>query len=73
MTRTEEIELEIRLQAVRFYPKCVALFELPSMIYAQIMEDNKIRIKPYRISFDRVKKVVTTMTESELKGGFRNE
>ena len=73
MTRTGEIELEIRNQAVRLYPKCAALFELPAMICAQIMEDNKTRIKPYKISFDRVKKVVTTMTESELKGGFRNE
>ena len=31
MTRSEEIELEIRQQAVRLYPKCAALFELPLM------------------------------------------
>ena len=37
MTRSEEIELEIHQQAVRLYPKCAALFELPLMVYTQIM------------------------------------
>lgn len=63
MTRTEELEIEIRNQAVRLYPKCVALFELPTMVYAQIMKDNDIRKKPYRVSEDRVRKVIRTMPE----------
>lgn len=63
MTRKEEIELEIRNQAVRLYPKCVALFELPLMIYAQIMKDNETRIKPYRVSENRIKYVISTMEE----------
>ena len=50
MTRSEEIELEIHQQAVRLYPKCAALFELPLMVYAQIMEDNTTRKRPYRVS-----------------------
>ncbi len=61
MTRREEIEMEIRNQAVRLYPKCTALFELPALIYAQIMKDNEIRKKPYRVSFEYINKVVHTM------------
>lgn len=46
MKRNEEIEAEIRRQAVRLYPKCAALFELPLMVYAQIMKDNDTRRRP---------------------------
>ena len=63
MTRSEEIELEIRQQAVRLYPKCVALFELPLMVYAQIMEDNATRKRPYRVSEARVREVIGSMPE----------
>lgn len=63
MTRREEIDLEIRQQAVRLYPKCVALFELPHMVYAQILKDNELRKKPYRVSEERIKRVIGTMPE----------
>lgn len=63
MTRREEIDLEIRQQALRLYPKCVALFELPHMIYAQILKDNELRKKPYRVSEDRIRRVIGTMPE----------
>lgn len=63
MTRSEEIDLEIRQQAIKLYPKCVALFELPHLVYMQIIKDNDLRKKPYRVSEDRIRKVISTMTE----------
>lgn len=63
MTRNDEIELEIRKQAICLYPKCAALFELPHMVYAQIISDNPMRKKPFRVSEDRVKKVIGSMPE----------
>lgn len=63
MTRRDEIDMEIRQQAVRLYAKCAALFELPLMVYAQIMEDNATRKRPYRVSEARVRKVIGSMTE----------
>lgn len=63
MTRSEEIELEIRQQAVRLYPKCAALFELPLMVYAKIMEDNATRKRPYRVSEERVRRAIGCMPE----------
>lgn len=63
MTRREEIDNEIRQQAVRLFPKCVALFELPNMVYTQIMKDNSLRRKPYRVSEDRIRKVIGSMPE----------
>lgn len=43
MSRKEE--MEIRNQAVRLYPQCVALFELPTMVYAQIFERQRFEEK----------------------------
>lgn len=63
MTRNEEIDLEIRQQAIRLYPKCVALFELPLMVYTQIMQDNATRKRPYRVSEARIKKIIGSMPE----------
>lgn len=63
MTRREEIELEIRQQAIKLYPQCVALFELPHMVYAKIIDDNVLRKKPYKISESRVKNVIYSMPE----------
>ena len=63
MTRLEEIDLEIRNQAVRLHPKCVALFELPMMVYTQIMLDNSTRKKPYRVSEARIRKTIGSMPE----------
>lgn len=63
MKRNEEIEAEIRRQAVRLYPKCAALFELPLMVYAQIMKDNDTRRRPYRVSEARIRKTIGTMPE----------
>ena len=63
MTRSEEIDLEIRNQAVRLYPKCAALFELPMMVYSKIVEDNTTRKRPYRVSKTRIRKVILSMEE----------
>lgn len=63
MTRTDEINAEIKNQAVRLYPKCAALFELPLMVYAQIVADNLTRSKPYRLSVERCQKIILTMPE----------
>lgn len=63
MTRSEEIDLEIRNQAVRLYPKCTALFELPMMVYSKIVEDNATRKRPYRVSEVRIRKVILSMEE----------
>lgn len=63
MTRKEEIEMEVRNQAVKLYPKCAGLFELPLMVYSQIVQDNETRRKPYRISVDRCKRIILAMSE----------
>lgn len=63
MTRTEEIDLEIRNQAIRLYPKCTALFELPMMVYTQIMLDNSTRKRPLRVSESRIRKIIGVMPE----------
>lgn len=63
MTRREEIDLEIRRQAVRLYPRCTALFELPLMVYAQIIQDNTTRKNPYRVSEARIRKIIGSMAE----------
>lgn len=63
MTRSEEIDLEIRNQAVRLYPKCAALFELPMMVYSKIVEDNATRKRPYRVSETSIRKVILSMEE----------
>lgn len=63
MTRRDEIDAEIRQQAIRLYPRCAALFELPLMVYAQIMQDNTTRKQSYRVSEARVRKVIGSMPE----------
>lgn len=63
MTRNEEIDLEIRQQALRLWPRCTALFELPMMVYTQIVMDNTTRRKPYRVSEARIRKTIGTMPE----------
>ncbi len=63
MTRRDEIDTEIRQQAVRLYPKCVALFELPLKVYAKIMADNSLRRSPYKVSEARIRKIIYSMTE----------
>lgn len=63
MTRRDEIDAEIRQQAIRLYPRCAALFELPLMVYAQIMRDNATRRRPYRVSETRIRKIIGSMPE----------
>lgn len=55
--------MEVRNQAVKLYPKCAGLFELPLMVYSQIVQDNETRRKPYRISVDRCKRIILAMPE----------
>lgn len=63
MNRTDELNAEIRNQAVRLYPKCAGLFELPLMVYTKIVMDNDTRKKPYRLSVERCKKIILEMPE----------
>lgn len=63
MTRRDEIDAEVRRQAVRLYPRCTALFELPLMVYTQIMNDNTTRRNPYRVSEKRIRDIIGTMPE----------
>lgn len=63
MTWRDEIDMEIRRQAIRLYPDCAALFELPLRVYAQIMQDNSMRRKPYRVSEVKIRKIIATMPE----------
>ena len=58
MTWRDEIDMEIRRQAIRLYPDCAALF-----VYAQIMQDNSMRRKPYRVSEVKIRKIIATMPE----------
>ena len=55
--------MEVRNQAVKLYPKCAGLFELPLMVYSQIVQENETRRKPYRISVDRCKRIILAMPE----------
>ncbi|MCI8351952.1 MAG: hypothetical protein HFJ86_12460 [Oscillospiraceae bacterium] len=63
MNRRDEIDAEVRRQAIRLYPYCTALFELPLMVYMQIMKDNTTRRNPYRISENHIKSIIGTMPE----------
>ena len=63
MTWRDEIDMEIRRQAIRLYPDCAALFEPPRRVYAQIMQDNSMRRKPYRLSEVKIRKIIATMPE----------
>ena len=63
MTQRDEIDAEIRRQAIRLYPRCVALFKLPLMVYAQIIQDNTTRQWPYRVSEARARKIIGSMPE----------
>ena len=63
MTWRDEIDMEIRRQAIRLYPDCAALFEPPRRVYAQIMQDNSMRRKPYRVSEVKIRKIIATMPE----------
>lgn len=63
MTQRDEIDAEIRRQAIKLYPKCLSLFELPLMVYAQIMQDNTTRRRPYRVSEARVRKIIGSIPE----------
>ena len=60
MTWRDEIDMEIRRQAIRLYPDCAALFELPLRVYAQ---DNSMRRKPYRVNEVKIRKIIATMPE----------
>lgn len=65
MTRRDEIDCEIKNQAVRLYPKCYALFELPLMVYSQIIKDNETRKNPYKVSELRIRQIILSMPEFE--------
>ena len=61
MTRQEEIDHEVRIYAMNLLPKCRALFQLPNMVYAEIVKDNTMRKKPIRASYERIKRIIHGM------------
>ena len=62
-TYQETIDIEIRQLAHKLKGNCIALFQLPLMIYNQIMLDNQTRKKPFRVSFKRIEDMVHSMPE----------
>ena len=63
MKYQQEIDIEIRRQAFRLVGRCNALFELPRLVYAQIIEDNTLRKRPYRVSYERIQRIIHEMPE----------
>ena len=61
MSHSEAIDLEIRNLIIRLRAKTVADFEVPCVVYAQIMHDNDLRKKPYRVSYDRIRNTFNQM------------
>jgi len=66
MTHQETIDLEIRRLALKYKGNCRALLQLPMMVYRQILEDNKMRKKPYRVGFNRIQRVIQSMPEVDF-------
>lgn len=58
MTRSEEIDLEIRNLIARLRPRTAADFEIPALVYTQILKDNDLRKRPYRVSYERIQKTM---------------
>lgn len=58
MTRTQEIDAEIARLIVRLRPEAAADFEIPRMVYSKILDDNKTRKKPYRVSYERIQRIM---------------
>ena len=63
MTRRDEIDMEIRNQAVRHRAECRVLLDLPLIVYNQIMQDNDLRKRPYKVSFNRIHDIIMSMPE----------
>lgn len=55
------VEAEIMQYILRASKKCAALFEVPSMVYAQIVKDNAMRIKPIRANEKRISRIMHEM------------
>lgn len=58
MNRTDEINTEIRRLIARFRPLTHADFEIPRMVYAQIIADNTTRKQPYRVGYNRIEQLM---------------
>jgi hypothetical protein len=61
MTRRQEIDNEIIQLVACFTPQTHADFEIPHMVYAQVMKDNETRKKPYRVSYDHIQQIMHEM------------
>ena len=44
MTWRDEIDMEIRRQAIRLYPDCAALFELPLRVYQRVSTEEFFKV-----------------------------
>lgn len=66
MTRNQEIDQEVQRLLKKLLPDCHALFELPSLVYARIMKDNTTRKHPYRVSYQRIERIMHQMSEADL-------
>ncbi|MDD3337103.1 MAG: hypothetical protein PHI98_16595 [Eubacteriales bacterium] len=66
MTRRQEIDQEVQRLIKKLLPSCNALFELPSLVYAQIMKDNVTRKQPYRVSFNHIESIMHQMSSAGL-------
>lgn len=64
MTRRQEIDSEIMRLVSHFTPQTHADFEIPRMVYAQILKENETRKKPYRVSYDHIQQVMHEMREA---------
>ena len=66
MSHSEAIDLEIRNLIIRLRSKTVADFEVPCVVYAQIMHDNDLRKKPYRVSYERIGNTLKQMRSAGM-------
>ena len=65
-TYQESIDMEIKRLAFKLKGECRALLQLPLKIYSQILEDNKTRKKPYKVSLKRIERIILSISEDLL-------
>jgi len=61
MTHRQQIDLEVRMQARKFREQGLRLISIPGAVRWAIIDGNKTRAKPFRVSFERIQKIVLEM------------
>lgn len=61
---TREKEVEVQNLIVRLRPLTRADFEVPDLVYRQIMKDNDTRKHPIKVSYDYIRNVMYQMREA---------